>query len=195
MLSLIKFKKTKSILNAAIELVREKYDKSRFEDGDCANLALALYQYIRNDLGIKDVDINLLYRVEKEKSDDTEFCRTLSHVFVGIDLNSLDISGWMADERWVDRIFDDLEPSNSSLYNDTDYKTLKGVNVVEQVETECASYGVRFDPVFISDMVELMKSNTFNHDDNEIGGLADITKATQIGGLTNKALKTGFYTS
>lgn len=149
----------KNLLNNSISIISKKYTPELFTTTHSANLAMALFLLAEKKLCTKNIELGVIYKLERRKDDNSEKSRVLSHVFVSVDLNSLDINGWNACDRWCDYIFDDIKPSSHTLYNDVEYLTLKGDEILDVLPGLCKQYNVPFDFNFIRNLVCLIEGN------------------------------------
>ncbi len=117
--------------------------KNSFRNGDCAALALALYTFALETQCFQEMPyVSILFRIERDKEDDVEIERTISHVmFCTHDHKSLDIGGWDADNRWLEHLDDNITPWAHNAYNDTEYLDLTS-GVKEALLQSCEPYGI-----------------------------------------------------
>lgn len=137
----------KSILFAHIQsltdgLKSEPRGASPYIHGACASLALSLYKLMSESLPGLDFKIVALYRIERDIESGLESERTLSHVMLGLGLETIDINGWNAENRWCDHIEKNVPPYSSDFHNDIETVEFSGDDTVSKITELCAAYDV-----------------------------------------------------
>lgn len=128
-------------------------DPYLFKTGECAALALAMYNVAMKTHSANSLSIVILYRLERDLEDDSVTDKVISHVMLGVDNDTFDIDGNNADERWNNHI-DTIEPYRGN-YNDTDYKVISGSDIENETLEACREYSMPFDT--LSKLKELSK--------------------------------------
>jgi hypothetical protein len=138
----------KNHLETLVEALDDNgYEPEVFKNGLCAVLTLALFRYATLSLCLSNVDITVLYRIERDNDDDKELDRVVSHVMFGFEDDTLDIEGWEADDRWNIHIDENLNPYNDNAYNDTEYQIFKADDSLEVFFDICENYAMSLEDI------------------------------------------------
>jgi hypothetical protein len=138
----------KNHLETLVEsLENHGYEPRDFKNGLCAVLSLALFRYATTSLCLSNIDITVLYRIERNNDDDIEVDRFVSHVMFGFEKDTLDIDGWEADDRWNAHIDENLTPYNDEAYNDTEYQIFKADESLEGFFEICENFSMSLEGI------------------------------------------------
>lgn len=113
----------KAHLLTLVNQVAERGDPEDYKSGGCGELTLWLWSALLKSEGAipAGADITVMYRLELDNDTDEELDRVISHVMLGLDGDTLDIEGWGADERWIERMDETITPWADNAYNQREY--------------------------------------------------------------------------